>query len=386
MTNDSFPTPSLDSSDRGNKECPYMNGLVWRQEYLTDVTYPHLVAVTVINLLAVLPTFLLTALVIVAVATRHRLQSQSNVLVVGLAITDLLNGLVNQGIAIAIELRRIFSDGPFRNLEKASLVAMSGCGSLGNIVLISIVRYISIKNPLRYTTIVTKKRIKAGLVLAWAVGLLVTIHELTLAVIDSGTDLYFLYMQVTSSILSMLVLAAIVVIGYTYWYIFSESRRQRKRLQTEQLLEEEAKRVKKENNTANTLTIILGTLVITYLPTVVVVFVMGYSEVILEPHIISVLWSWVVAFSLLASLCNPIIFFWRVKKLRHAILEILHCRQPENSPPPIEMIEIRRCRPDIQPTTTEAFSRTVARQEPVLLSFRNLQAVEIACDIEETTA
>ena len=384
--NDSFPTPSLDSSDRGNKECPYMNGLVWRQEYLTDVTYPHLVAVTVINLLAVLPTFLLTALVIVAVATRHRLQSQSNVLVVGLAITDLLNGLVNQGIAIAIELRRIFSDGPFRNLEKASLVAMSGCGSLGNIVLISIVRYISIKNPLRYTTIVTKKRIKAGLVLAWAVGLLVTIHELTLAVIDSGTDLYFLYMQVTSSILSMLVLAAIVVIGYTYWYIFSESRRQRKRLQTEQLLEEEAKRVKKENNTANTLTIILGTLVITYLPTVVVVFVMGYSEVILEPHIISVLWSWVVAFSLLASLCNPIIFFWRVKKLRHAILEILHCRQPENSPPPIEMIEIRRCRPDIQPTTTEAFSRTVARQEPVLLSFRNLQAVEIACDIEETTA
>ena len=385
--NDSFPTPSLDSSDRGNKECPYMNGLVWRQEYLTDVTYPHLVAVTVINLLAVLPTFLLTALVIVAVATRHRLQSQSNVLVVGLAITDLLNGLVNQGIAIAIELRRIFSDGPFRNLEKASLVAMSGCGSLGNIVLISIVRYISIKNPLRYTTIVTKKRIKAGLVLAWAVGLLVTIHELTLAVIDSGTDLYFLYMQVTSSILSMLVLAAIVVIGYTYWYIFSESRRQRKRLQTEQLLEEEAKRVKKENNTANTLTIILGTLVITYLPTVVVVFVMGYSEDILEPHIISVLWSWVVAFSLLASLvCNPIIFFWRVNKLRHAILEILHCRQPENSPPPIEMIEIRRCRPDIQPTTTEAFSRTVARQEPVLLSFRNLQAVEIACDIEETTA
>ena len=384
--NDSFPTPSLDSSDRGNKECPYMNGLVWRQEYLTDVTYPHLVAVTVINLLAVVPTFVLNALVIVAVATRHRLQSQSNLLVAGLAVTDLLNGLVNQGIAIAVELRRIFSDGPFCNLEKASLVAMSGCGSLGNIVLISIDRYISIKNPLRYTTIFTKKRIKAGLVLAWAVGLLVTIHELTLAIIDSGTDLYFLYMKVTSSILSMLVLVAIVVIGYTYRYIFSESRRQKKRLQTEQLLEEEAKRVKKENNAANTLAIILGTLVITYLPTVVVVFVMGYSEVILEPHIISVLWSWVVAFSLLASLCNPIIFFWRVKKLRHAILEILHCRQPENSPPSIEMIEIRRCRPDIQPTTTEAFSRTVARREPVLLSFRNLQVVEIACDIEETTA
>ena len=76
MTNDSFPTSSLDYSDRGNKECPYIYDLVWRQEYLTNVTSPYLVAGTVINLLAILPTFLLNALVIVAVATRHRLQSK----------------------------------------------------------------------------------------------------------------------------------------------------------------------------------------------------------------------------------------------------------------------------------------------------------------------
>ena len=231
MTNNSFPTPSLDSSDRGNKECPYINSLVWRQEYLTDVTYPHLVAVTVINLLAIVPTFLLNALVIVAVATRHRLQSKLNVHVASLAVTDLLNGLVNQGIEIAMELTRIFSGGPFCNLEKASVVAMSGFGSLGNIVLISIDRYISIKHPLRYTTIVSKKRIKAGLLLAWATELFVIIHELNLAVIDSGTDLYFLYMKMTCSIRPVLVLVAIVVIGYTYCYIFSESRRHKKRLQ-----------------------------------------------------------------------------------------------------------------------------------------------------------
>ena len=384
MTNDSFPTPSLDSSDRGNKECPYIYDLVWRQEYLTDVTYPHLVAVTVTNLLAILPTFLLNALVIVAVATRHRLQSKSNVLVAGLAVTDLLNGLVNQGIEVAMELTRIFSDGPFCNLVKASVVAMSGFGSLGNIVLISIDRYISIKHPLRYTTIVSKRRIKAGLLLAWATELFVVIHELTLAVIDSGTDLYFLYTKVNTSILSILALLALLVVGYAYGYIFSESRRQKKRLQTEQLPTEEAKRLKKENKAVNTLTLILGTLVISYIPTIVLVFVITYSEDILELHITTVIWSWVTTFSLLASLCNPIIFFWRVKNLRHAILEILRYRQPENSPPPIEMIEIRRNRPKIQPSSTsEAFSRTVAN-ETVLLSFKNLQALEITCNVEET--
>ena len=316
-----------------------MNGFVWRLEYLTDVTYPNLIAVTVINLLAVFPTILLNTLVIVAVVTRHRLRSKSNLLVAGLAGTDLLIGLVVQDIGIAVALTRIFSDGPFCSLEKPSAVALIGRFflSLGNFVLISIDRFISIKHPLRYTTIVTKQRIKTGLLLVWAIGLFVTIHELTLAVIDNGTDLYFLYMEVNYVILSVLALVAIVVISYTYCYIFSESRRQKKRLQTEQLPEEEAKRLKKESKAANTLTLILVTLVITYTPSVVLILVTYYSKDILGPHMLSVIWNWVVTFSLLGSLCNPIIFFWRVKKLRRVLLEILHYRQPENSPPPIEM-------------------------------------------------
>ena len=340
-----MPSTSLplatQSSDEDGEDCPYLYGFVWRQEYLTDVTYPHLVALTVINLLAVLPAILLNSLVIVAVATMHRLQSTSNVLVAWLAGADLLNGLVNQDIVIALELTRIFSEGPFCSLQKTSSVALIGSFflSLGNFTIISTYRYISVKHPLRYTTIVTKQRIKTGLVLAWAIGLIITIHELTLAVIDTGTDLYFLYMKVIYSILSIPALVAIVVIGYTYCYIFSESRRHKKRLQTEQLPEEEAKKFKKESKAANTLTLILATLVITYIPSIVIMSVIGYSEDILRPHITTVIWDWAMTFRLLGSLCNPIIFFWRVKKLRHAILEILHYRQPENSPPPIEMME-----------------------------------------------
>ena len=234
MSNTSLPlTPQSSGAD--GEDCPYMYGTVWRQEYLTDVTYPHLVALTVINLLAVFPTVLLNSLVIVAMATRHRLQSNSNVLVAWLAGADLMNGLVIQDIVIVQELRRIFGEGPFCSLEKASSVALIGSFflSLGNLALISTDRYISIKHPLRYTTIVTKQRIKTGLVLAWAVGLILTIHELTLAVIDSEIDLYSLYMKVIYSILSIPALTAIVVISYTYCYSFSESRRHQKRLQTE---------------------------------------------------------------------------------------------------------------------------------------------------------
>ena len=114
-----MPPPFTGSSNTGNEECPYFAGFLWRQGYLTDVTYPHLVGVTDINLLTVLPTILLNSLVIVTVATRHRLQPKSHVLVAELADVDLLNGLVNQDMA------GIFSDGPFCSLKKASCQEVS---------------------------------------------------------------------------------------------------------------------------------------------------------------------------------------------------------------------------------------------------------------------
>ena len=109
--------------------------------------------------------------------------------------------------------------------------------------------------------------------------------------------------------------------------------------------------------------------------------VIGYSEDIFELHIVGVIWDWVVTFHLLGSLGNPIIYFWRVKKLRRVALEILHKTQPENSPPPIEMVQIKRYRPEIQPSTAEAFSSTVKRQELVQLPLKNFQANKIV-DIE----
>ena len=80
---------------------------------------------------------------------------------------------------------------------------------------------------------------------------------------------------------------------------------------------------------------------------------------------------------LLGSLINPIIYCWRNKKLRRAFLEICHVRQAENRAPDIEMIGIQRHRPEIQRSTSEAFSMAVPNQEPVLLSFSHLQAEEI---------
>lgn len=328
MTNDSSPRI---------EECNYVPAHVWRRVDLTEVTYKNALAVCSINSIGVVPTVLLNALVIFAVSTRRRLRTNSNILLACLAGTDLLVGLVIQPLAVAMQMKRMFGIGPFCRLEKAYTVAIAGSGlaSLVHLVIISIDRFIAIKEPLRYLDIVTKQRIKTGELSAWAVTVFVTIHEIVLAAIDSENNSYSIYLKVSGAILFSICALFVVVIVILYAYIFSEIRRQETRIQTEQVPQEEVKRIKNDNKAAITLAIILGTLLLSYLPGLIgfVVIVSNWDNTV-QRRILS---DWSATCISLASLFNPVVYCWRMKKLRRAFLEILHLRQPENSPPVMEM-------------------------------------------------
>ena len=352
---------------------------------MTDGTYRNLVAITGINSVAVLPTIILNALVIIAVATRHRLRTPSNQLLASMAVTDLFSGLVVQPIAIAVQVKRILGDGPFCTLETVCSVfgVAAVLTSFSHLALISIDRYIAIKKPLRYRNIVTKQRIKTGVILAWVLTVLLLIPAgSVLSITDSATEIDLAYSKVLNMIPSLVCLVYIVIIGYTYGYIYSESRRQKKRLKTQQLSREQAEQVKKDNKAANTLTIVLGAVLLTYLPSIITGAVSSSSERSLEPRVMAVVWSWANTVIVLNSLFNPLIYCWRFKNLRHAFLEMLRLREPENRPPKIEMAVIRRHRTRVQPTTGEAFSIPFVRNDPILLSFRHLDAEDIV-PIEE---
>ena len=151
----------------------------------------------------------------------------------------------------------------------------------------------------------------------------------------------------------------IAAIAYTYSYILSETRRQKHRMQTEQLTQEESKRVRKDNKAANTLTIILFALILSYMPITIGGVVTASSKNPVEPRNESVLFSWCSTCIILGSLFNPVIYCWRIKKLRRAFFEILHFRQLQGRPPDIEMIEVQRHPPEIQPSSCEASAMPV---------------------------
>ena len=238
--------PTNRSSYPEEENCLFLGDSAWQESHLTDAVYQNLVAITSVISIAVLPTIFMNTLIIIAMATRHQLRAPSNQLLASMAGTDLFTGLIVQPVAIAVLVKRLLGDGPFCTLEivyaEVSLAAVFA--SLSHLVLISIDRYIAVKKPLRYRHIVTKRRIKFGVILAWSVIFCSRAQDLAVFVIDSETKLNF-YVKVRTMMLSVIILLHIAAIGYTYGYIFLESSRQKKRLKSEQLSHEEAEQVKK---------------------------------------------------------------------------------------------------------------------------------------------
>ena len=363
------------------KEKCNLYGLAWRAEYLQDDTYKHLVALICIDIIAALPTILLNALVIFAVATRHRLRNNGTILLACLAGTDLLTGLIVLPFSFSLDWKRLLGVGPFCSPQKALIViiTMVAFASFSHLVVISIDRYIAIKYPLRYQDIVTETRIITSVVLAWGFTLLMTINELALALIDSET-IYSIYSQVNILIEIVIMTLFTAAVLWSYGYIYSETRRQVKRLKAEQLPQEEIQRIKKDRKAATTLAIILIALVFTYLPAIItgILATLPVSTVV-PPRLRVIIWSWVAISIMSGSLANPIIYCWRMKNLRRAFLEILHLRKAENTMPETEIQGTQRN--EAGPRGNLAFSLPENGQ-PVLLSFRQLQ-VEYIPRIDE---
>ena len=372
---------STNSPNQGGQECPYLQNFVWRKTYLSEHKYRNLVALTCFDSLAIIVTVLLNALVIFAVKTKRLLQSNSNILLACLAGSDLFAGMVGLPIAVAVNVNRAFAIGPFCALETVHFITLYGPSfvSLGLLVLISVDRYIAIKDALRYQVIVTKQLIKRGVFVAWAIGVYMTIQETVLAVtVKKAAKMYSVYWTVGSVSASLIGLICISGICYCYVYIFSEVRRQKKRLQTEQLSREEAKRVKKDNKAIYTLGIILGVLVITYMPAIILLIV-GATSLFnnMSTGITLICISWASTSVLLRSVFNPIIYCWRNENIRRAFLEIFHIRQPENRAPDIQMVDMQHNRLGSQPSFRDTLSTAERKQEPVLLSIRRLKRDEI---------
>ncbi|XP_061580359.1 trace amine-associated receptor 13c-like [Cololabis saira] len=134
-------------------------------------SWPELVLLRVVLLSISLLTVTLNLLIIISVSHFRRLHTPTNVLLLSLAVSDFLVGLLLMPGEILLTTT-CWSLGDVSCSLYFFMLFTITCASIGHMVLISVDRYVAICYPLHYPSRVTDKRVKMCVCLYWLCSLL----------------------------------------------------------------------------------------------------------------------------------------------------------------------------------------------------------------------
>ena len=138
-----------------------------------------LFTVIIVNSLSFPFTIFLNAMVLIAVIRKPRLQTNPNILLACLSVTDLLVGMISQPLHVSIALLLLLGNRSHTfchlTLVFNASVQILCEASLFHLVLISAERYFTIKHSFANGILITKTRLIVSSVVAWIATLILVI-------------------------------------------------------------------------------------------------------------------------------------------------------------------------------------------------------------------
>lgn len=229
----------------------------------------------------------------------------SNLLLASLAASDLLIGvLVQTGrAAMSVYVLTTSESGSLPNiLQTGYFASFLLHSSVLTIAAITVDRYISIAHSLRYHLIVTESRVIKLLAVNWVIS----------AILPAGRlipPFPMIGIRVLQSIIISLVL---FTIAFCYAKILRISRRHKKHVISQLQSVSQGPR-EQEFQSAKTVFIVVGVVISCYLPLLVVQFLLIVNS---SGDRVKVVHTFALTMFLLNSSINPVIIFYRSRKLR----------------------------------------------------------------------
>ena len=252
-------------------------------------------------------TVLLNVLVIMAVKRRPRLQSNTNILLACLAVTDALTGLITQPSFILWKIFQLLGISNFettmRVFHNSSLRTVSICSCL-LLMLVTCERLIAIKFTMYYPYVVIKQNIKVTVIVFW-------IFSISLEVLSLTNQ------KIALSVLVGLVLnLCVLFVTFSYVMLYRETRRHQKMIKTQQLPQEEVERFVKESKALKTTVYVVGAVLLCLLPAAITHVFKVSGQMLWQPSLFFVFTPWIRTCGMLNSLLNPLVYCWRQKEIR----------------------------------------------------------------------
>jgi len=298
-------------------ECEMCLQLGGRLYQSSPVVRGLLLFIIITNILTFPFTVVLNALTMLAVKVKPRLRAQkTNILLALLALTDFIAGFIGQPVftAMTIIFLRNESSGWPCALQVVTRAARSRLvdASLLHLALISAERYLAMKHPFAYITLVTKARLLLASILAWVFSLTLRIP----LVVDRTT---FLTIDSTFNGLS------IAFIVFCHVTVYRESRRHEQQIAAQQVTQEAREQFEHNKKALKLTSIILAAIMFCYMPSVIYRITLIRYRSAMSVETVYILSFVTISMVLLNSLFNPIIYIVRLRHFRVAFIE-LTCR------------------------------------------------------------
>ena len=197
-----------------------------KPDHLSDLSYVILVALIVIHATTCPFTIAFNLLVMIAVKTKARLQSMSNMALACLALTDVMVGLVVHPLFIAqiwnIIQGETTASACSIQIALIFFIIFFCFSSADDLFLIKVDRYIAIMRPYIYIQTVTRTRALIAAALAWTLTVIIHIVPLT----DE---------EIFTSIIGVVVVSLVIIIAVCNVIVYREVHRHEKQIAAHQV-------------------------------------------------------------------------------------------------------------------------------------------------------
>nr|XP_056703476.1 histamine H2 receptor [Euleptes europaea] len=296
---------------------------------------PRAVSIGIVLTIIITVTVCGNVVVCLAVGFNRRLRTLTNCFIVSLAVTDLMLGLLVQPFAAIDEVsnHRWYFSRTFCDIY-SSLDVMLCTASILNLFMISLDRYYAVTAPLRYTTLVTPRRVATVMVFIWVVSIMVSFLPIHLGwntngITDPDPEMCILGVNPVYGLVDALLTFYIplVIMCITYYRIFKIAREQAKRINNvpcNKKVNHHVLPTVNEHKATLTLAIVMGAFIICWFPYFTVFIYRGIKG---NSAVSKGLLSVVTWLGYANSALNPILYGTLNRDFRTAYQQLLRCQR-----------------------------------------------------------
>ena len=283
-----------------------------------------LIFLSVVNALCACPTFLANLLVLLVICLKPNLRCNSINLLGALAVTDLLVGLLVQPLFVAHSTHIILYgvEGCLESVSYDLLSLLTGLYSAITSLAVTVDRCVAVQYPYMYETIVTPPRLVFGVLLSWFIWAAYVSARLLFSR-SAAFVRTFLIVRLNAFLVAVLVTTAV------YIKLFFISLKHENAISSQEHPTEEQRTATRERKALKTAVYVVGAYIVCYLPfTICLLFFAAVKQPRRDRFMP---YMSVLTLVFINSLLNPIIYWWRIPRMRKSILELLKMKRGENN-------------------------------------------------------